>query len=364
MKNSNKYILILVIVLLVLAGLYFINSARRGSGTIEKPKDINVAADSTAISKIELFMKEDTVVIEKQNDKWMLTSPVLYRADQAAIKRLVNSISNAKLDVEISSNTEKHGEYNVDEENGRYIKITENDGDIIEYWVGKMGPAGMTYIRFDGDRRVWLLNSQIGSSLRRSAKDFRDKVILQIEPDQLAGISVHSPEQDFYLALEDSVWKFSESKAGEAVEPDSGKVDTYINRLRNIRTQDFIDDTDSIANVSFEEPDFVANIMLKDGKSHKIEAVFAGEKQRNYLTRIDGEESTLFKISTGVLNRFARDKEYMTSPAPPPPPPGQQQMNMGGQGMGGPGGQQMTPEMQRKIQEAMRKQQMQQQGGN
>jgi hypothetical protein len=222
----------------------------------------------------------------------------------------------------------------------------------------------MTYMRFKGDREVWLLDSRLSSAIRRRATEYRDKQILDFKSDEIQGVYVEAPEQTLYLEhnAEEDKWQYSESKTGQTEKPDSNKIKTYLKSIPRLRTISFIDDPDSASKVNFENPDFNAEIALKGGNIIKLRGVFASDNNRRYVVKLDEQKTPLYVYSASMLNRLARDREYMTKPAPPPPPPGQRMRGMppGGGKPGAQGGQQqLSPEMRKKLMEAMRKQQMQ-----
>ncbi len=346
---NKGYITALVIVLLVLMVIYAITTTSRGTGTVKKPEDIKVQIDSTAVEKIELDLDGENVELVKKSGEWHMTSPVDFIADQNLVKRLASSFQDAAIDVEISNNPENHSKYQLDDENAKKVKIT-HDGGVLELLVGKSGPGGVTYVRLSGDDRVFSLTSRVSSAIRGKADDYRSKRVWFIEQEDIKATKAQSPEAAMYLLADtDSTYKVSASEEGPWVEPVFGKAQNYLRGVAQLRASSFIDDPDSVAKLDFSSPAYNVGVTTKDGEEHTLNAIAADEKADYFIATKDGQAKPVWVVHKGALGRLVRELDYMTTQEAPPTQQPQQMMNSN---------QEITPEMRRKIQEAMMKQGM------
>ena len=338
---KRGYIIALILVLLVLIGINAFTRASRGQGTIKNPKDLQVAIDTTSVKKVEVSAGQERVVLEMQNNKWMITSPIQFEADQNTVRRIIGAFQEAFIDVEISNNAENHGKYDIEDGIARYIKI-EHDNGTLELLVGKSGPGGVTFVRIPNDNRVFSMSSYLSGALRQSVTEYRNKALWDINPDNIRATEVSTPDAQMFTAIEnDSTYRTSTNPDGPWVEPVLGKLTSYIRSLTALRASSFIDDVDSIAKLDFSEVHYSVKVIDATGKTDELIGILAGET--SVIVRNANGQGPVWLVSKGLMQNTAREMEYMTTQE------ARQQPQMGGN-------QQLTPEMQRQIQEAMMKQ--------
>jgi len=87
MKRST-ILLISVAVVLALA-VYFVSRQPGERSLSDSSGEPLVKYDSAAVDKMKIQSKSGTVLLERQGGKWMITSPIQYPANEAAVTSAV-----------------------------------------------------------------------------------------------------------------------------------------------------------------------------------------------------------------------------------------------------------------------------------
>ncbi len=105
MKRTTWILVGTVVVLAIIA--FFVLRQPGEVSTTEGSGTMLVSYDSAAIDKIEVDASGNSVVLEKQGNGWMLTSPLRYRADQSIVTAAVGKGKNIEVKNVVSSNPGK-----------------------------------------------------------------------------------------------------------------------------------------------------------------------------------------------------------------------------------------------------------------
>src|SRR5579875_737933 len=163
MKTRN--LLIAAVVLVALSGVVWWSnrhpSTSSTSTTNTSPKLLDIP--ESQITQIDLAKKgSDTVVIQRQGGKWVITAPHSWPADQDAVSSLLSSLSPVTADSVVDSK-----------------------------------PAGsLVYARVPSKPDVYAVSSSVKNSFDKSENDLRDKRLLTFNKDQLTRIELASGHSD------------------------------------------------------------------------------------------------------------------------------------------------------------------------
>ena len=125
----------------------------------------------------------DTVVLEKQGDGWMLTSPMRYRADQNVVTAAVGKGKSIEVKNVVSSNPEKQSVFQVDS-TGPLVQMYAAGTVVAGFRVGKPSASYTeTYVRKEGSNDVYLADGMFNYLFAHQPKDWRDKSIYRSEPE-------------------------------------------------------------------------------------------------------------------------------------------------------------------------------------
>ena len=164
MTPKSKSLVILLIILVALAAIYFIwqNPLAQKSNKILSEQIYSASLDN--VQKIEITKAGQVTTLEKQNDKWVVSSQDNAEANASLIESLITGLKDLKTGTVVSQNQEKLASFNLTEDKATKLKLSDNQNTLLEILIGKMGPSySDTYIKKMDSNNVLLVTQNLNS---------------------------------------------------------------------------------------------------------------------------------------------------------------------------------------------------------
>lgn len=256
--QSNR-IVRLTGILAVLLGIAYL------AGVFEsEPSTISVPEVDVPVGEVTgIHLQADTweATLSRSGGVWQVTEPVAALADSNTVSRLLDSIGELKLNSVVSRNAERHQRYGVDQETGRYLRLTTTGG-AHQLVIAAQGPDfSSSYVRLEEGETVYTASRV---ALPTGLDQLRDKTLLNVPLDQVAAASVQTAEYAYDLSYDEG-WAITEA-AGSPVPADSMKVVNWIRRYAPLRFDGFEDalTPDSV------EVSTTVSLTLTNGQVHRV----------------------------------------------------------------------------------------------
>ncbi len=306
MKIKNLIVLVTVFLgLCLIAGFYHYWSNKR-EGT-----QCFINLDKENVSKIEINRKEEVFVFEKKETLWQIVKPLEYRADQALMVNLIDSVGNITLEAVISTNPKKYEKFNVDQKEGIGVKFYNKEGEkTVDFILGKMGTDYLHYyFRFPDKQKVYLSKGVSRNFVDKEVEKWRDKTILALNKDALEEISIVYPGSDkkgekreeIKVTKKEDKWSLGEE------EVDSNVWDSYLNNLTMLNMDDLLSDSRTVEDkkaFGLQKPSLQIKIKLKDSGEEEILVGNKNEKNQYYVQRKGIE--TIFLVSSYKIDNLKK----------------------------------------------------------
>ena len=300
MKRS----VVLIIMLVVLIGIYLLVQSRKQN--VVSANRPFVVVDSAAVSKLYVESATDTVQMEKQSDKWMVTKPINYpAADKTVAMALGRFREMEKLSL-ISSKPDRQAEFQVGAADGAKVVVTQG-GKSVAFYVGKSGSTGGTsFARLDGSNDIWEVSGVYAPTFKRKAKDWRDKTITELEAANFRKFTISYPSygETFTVTLEDTTWRVDDGKRKYDAQKDIvGRVTNLLSRMSTI------DFDDSLGPSYFDVPRCHFMAEMVDGSTVDLRILPKDAEGNQYYLRKAGAAAdfVIYKSTAEVLMKHAGD---------------------------------------------------------
>jgi len=145
------------------------------------------------IDRLEIARDERAITIARSGESWHI-QPAAYRAEPAAVGEMLSFIAGLKLS-DLASVTGNYSRYDLDEQSR--IRVTAYGGGELlrRFDLGKGSPSlNQTFIRIDGDDRVFQTWGNPGAVFGLSEEDLRDWLILSFDPEAITEIKVQGSD--------------------------------------------------------------------------------------------------------------------------------------------------------------------------
>ena len=241
MRGKTTLILLLIF-LILFAGIYFIEVKR--SEAQSKRAELamrlfNVPIDNVRSYSIKTSKSE--IVLYKESDKWLITSPVQTLVDSNAVVENLASILGIKIERIIQSPESDLNVYGLTEPRGAF-QLNTIDNKTIQLMVGNKNPIGdFLYVKFNGSADITLVSQSLWNQVNKGLFDLRDRKIVHINPLEVQRIKIsRSNSETIVLEKREDAWWLAQPVQSPAK---SDVVLTFINRLASARIREFIDES-------------------------------------------------------------------------------------------------------------------------
>ncbi len=240
-KVSNKTLLIVFGILVVIAAVYIIVEADRGEKSF-KTDIVNIdTAQVTAISIYPRAANHHEIRIYKEGkDNWKvnLDNNKTANVPESKVKSLLDMLVQVKPTRLAAQDKSKWAEFKVDT-GGTRVKVFENGKNTLDLIVGKFSfqqPRQMnTFVRLNGEDEVYETQGFLDMAFNQKADYFRNNVLLSGDPSEWKKLTYTYPDSSFEMVKNDNGWEINGTKT------DSAKTAGYLRTLSHLNSPSFED---------------------------------------------------------------------------------------------------------------------------
>jgi hypothetical protein len=222
-------------VLIVLGGVtWWFNkhpsADKNASKTPPSPKLISV--DTNQIEGIRIAkLGSEPIELAKLANSWTIAKPAAMAADADAVNMLAGSLATLNADRVIDENPSSLDTFGLSTPSEE-VDVTLKGGKTTKLLLGADTPASTgTYVKLEGDPRVYTVPSYTKSSFDKSVNDLRDKRLLTFNQDKLTAVSISGKGQTVEFGKNaQGDWQITKPKPMRA---DSLQVDDLIRKLKD-----------------------------------------------------------------------------------------------------------------------------------
>lgn len=293
-----RYAIILVIIVALLTGAYFIIDKTTGSentGDIEKIQLVQV--DEEKVQSLTIKNSEGEFVFEKNGDTWILVSGGDFRIDVLSISNIASTIAELQAERIIEKNAKNFEKYGLSD--AKVITLNTNDGETIVVELGNPTATNESYyLKLNEDNTIYTMPYYGGSILDVTKTDIGSKYVLDSPRSEVTKFGFEKDGQVVIMAKreEERDWNLT-----EPVEVD-GNIANITNAIdAYIRTSihDYVgEDEKDLAIYGLDKPLYTVETELSGEKSIKL--LMGKEKGMNFETYVN-ETYAMFEGNNEVF---------------------------------------------------------------
>jgi hypothetical protein len=236
-----------------------------------------------------------------------------YTADEEKINQLLKALYSAKKFTIVTSSKEKAAEYGFNGSDSTIIELFTSNS-IGKMTIGSTGASGFTYVKWNEEDNIYLIEDNLKTHLGRGANDFfiNKKFIPSIITSKdINSLSLKSSNSKlgYELSKNMSGWEFSKPSKGNLVED---KINPILNKLIALTADEIILDESSISKIEKTETFEIAIGYKNNSLDEKVILQIFGKdaKMNTYFLRMNNLE-TIYKLneySIKEILQFQPDK--------------------------------------------------------
>jgi hypothetical protein len=243
MRGLRSFLGLFVILIALVAYLYFVESKREPGDEDKRDKVFAVQADQ--VEEITIKSESgDRTTLRKSGSDWQMVEPIATQPDSAEVSGLTSNLSNLEVQRVIDENPSDLAEYGLATPR---VEVTfKAGGQERRLLIGRKTPPGTDlYAKLGEESRVFLISSYLDSTFNRSTFDLRDKTVLKLDRDTIDSLAISTPQHTVRFAKAGAEWRL---KAPIDARADSTAVEGLVSRLNTLQMK-------SIAAAEAAKPD-------------------------------------------------------------------------------------------------------------
>ena len=247
---------------------------------------------------------------QKDEDEWIVVSPVQTGGDKTAIDGLITSLREAKRDEVVMETLEKEEEYGLSDPE-LAVEFTyegEDRPNGISFGVMSLDRKKI-FSKLAGKEQVVAVPAALKDALRKSLFDVREKRIAPFKNDEVVLVAKVSAMENFVIEKEEDGWYFQAAKPENRVKALESRVDLYTGYLRWGNIAEVIEEKGSVAKwrtYGLDRPRLAMTFKLADGSNFLFllgNPVKQGDAEFYYAAR--SSDAMVFQVTADTANKLA-----------------------------------------------------------
>jgi len=308
MKLRTTWVLL---ALALIVGGAMVWDIKKGKTTEERLRTRKRLVDvkSEGISRLELVRSNQTVVLEKQGERWQLRQPINYRASGSVVSSILSDIELAEADrllTEKDLGSGKRAEFGLEPPRFR-VRLATAKGPVTLLVGGETPTKEFVYAQVEGAKNVVTVRKNLASRLETSLSELRDHDVLDTPAASISRVEIKSADRLLELsktAVTNAEPRWAIAKP-QPLRADQRKVGDLVNDFTSLRVAEFIsDDAKDLHPYQLDEP--VREITGYAGD--KAKTVQFGKAPTNDATKVFARlkgTDTVFTVSADTAKKFA-----------------------------------------------------------
>ncbi len=318
MKFKKEY-LILILIIVGLSVYLFMRSSDR---TFYELPEI-AGLEQNQITKIEISKGGDLIVLNKKDNKWHF-EPHGYLADTNRVKDMLNVLGTFTLTTLVSESKD-YVRYDLNDEKRITVKAWQQEALKRNFDIGKSASSFRhTFVRLDGDSRVFHARDNFRGKFDLTADNLRDKNVLSFKSTDIREIQIAKDKTSLKLVRSqvpvtpqqeksDSApavavkfeWHSSDGKKGN-----DRNLKRLLSTLASLNSYKFINDRKKEA---FSAPIYA--VKLKGGQDYQLDIFAKLQKDdENYPATSSASDYPFFLSDSQVQQIMINPEEMLKKP--------------------------------------------------
>jgi hypothetical protein len=296
----------------------YLTSASFRTGMDKQAKDLRdktIASFSDAdVRKIRVQGEGGDILLSQKDNQWSIEQPATYAADGAAIRNFLSTLRSMRavdFPAEMASD-----QYGLDEPTLAVTLTLGDDGRELRLAFGKETEQKQIFVQRNRQGTVYAVNDWVRHDLNKTVDDFRDKTVLAVDRDAVAGIQIAGKQGTVKLVRgADKTWRV-EGVEEKALQP---PIDQYLADLVDLKGYEIVaDHPDNLAPFGLEPATLTVTLFGKD--EQEIGRVLFGERPGGEgkvdHTAMQAGGPTVYLVRDYLVTRLNKTKDAFVEKAP------------------------------------------------
>ncbi len=297
--KRNTLILLLIAVVTSVA-TYFIY-VKPGKPRDEEPDKTRPAFKFTRedITAVSVVRGGQTVNLENQNNKWVITQPISASADETVLNAIIGDLVSARIEQEFPPSGGDLKQYGLAEPAVK-IEVKLKNGETHRVELGVKDQFGSSaYAKIDGSQNVTAVPSGLLTNADKSLNDLRDRSVLGATLFELSSVKIANESENYELEKKDGEWKI---KSSADAPTDDAQVNNTLSDLGGAKAVEIVSESiDDPAKYGLDKSKISLTTRLTTGAERIVS--LGSKVDENYYAKIS-DRPQLIKVDKAFYEKL------------------------------------------------------------
>ena len=189
---------VLFLILGTFVYFYEVEGGKKREEAEEKAKKL-FPFEKDAITAITLSRSNSTIALQKNDDMWNLVQPIEVKADKNTAESLASDFGSAKVERSLESNPIDWKAFGLERPGIKVMLTTKNNKTFNVDFGDKDFNDSSVFAKIPGQEKILILPSSLLTNAEKNLFDFRDKVVLNFDKDQVNELKILFKRKKYHL---------------------------------------------------------------------------------------------------------------------------------------------------------------------
>jgi hypothetical protein len=265
------------------------------------------------VAGIDINRAGQTVKLDNKDGKWTITQPVDTAADQSTANSIVDSMTGAKAERNLTATPDEIKSFGLAEP-AVSVDIRLKDGKAHHVRLGTKDFSGTSvYAQVDDAKDVTLLPASLLSSADKSLTDLRDRSVFDARSYEINSFSLKNENAAFELKKENSNWSMTQPVQARA---EDSSVTSMLSSLDTMKGSDIAaENSNELGKYGLDKPKITLSAHLEGGAEKQL--LVSGKVGEKYYAK-NSDHPQVFEVTDTLVNKLnvkvsdLRDKQLIT----------------------------------------------------
>jgi hypothetical protein len=269
--------------------------------------------DTVKVDAVEFAKGDESLRLEKRNGLWRVVRPVSWAADRPAVDRMLAALSDLSVLAKVQDNADfaEDARFELDDEQALRLQVFAGGSSLLQARLGKASSDFSSgFARYEERPEIYRLAQHLGSRFSPQSSRWIDKVVMRVEPEDLAQIELERADGRLRFTNLDSLWTVDwEPASGRGSWTEAPVKDAELNGLRSslatLRMSELAAD-EHLAALAEAPVVLTHRLRMSSGIEHVVEWARLPEDESRVYCRPAGQ-STWFALFKSSLERLEKE---------------------------------------------------------
>jgi hypothetical protein len=251
------------------------------------------------ITGVSILRGDQTVKLENQNNKWVITQPVNAPADESTVNALLGDLTSARIDSEFPAPGGDLKPFGLSEPKVK-LDVKLKDGQTHHIELGGKDPIGTSaYAKIDGAQNVQMVSAGLLNDSDKSASDLRDRALIGAGQNEFSAVKVVNEGGTFELEKKDADWVIKSPIQGPT---DGSQVSSLLSDFTGAKAAEIVSETtEDPAKYGLDKPKLSLTTRFQAGGERTINV--GSKVDENYYAKVS-DRPQLLKVDKAFYDKL------------------------------------------------------------